>query len=188
MSSCLFTPIELSGLALANRVVVAPMCQYSANEGTMNDWHLANLGQFAMSGPGLIIIEATGVEAEGRITHGCSGLYSDENEAAIKRVVDFCKSVGQSKIGIQLGHAGRKASSQRPWEGGNALSQDVWQTYAPSAIPFADGWHTPEALDDAGLARIKQAFVDSAKRAVRLGIDAIELHEHREYRQNYQTY
>jgi len=176
MSSCLFTPIELSGLALANRVVVAPMCQYSANEGTMNDWHLANLGQFAMSGPGLIIIEATGVEAEGRITHGCSGLYSDENEAAMKRVVDFCKSVGQSKIGIQLGHAGRKASSQRPWEGGNALSQDVWQTYAPSAIPFADGWHTPEALDDAGLARIKQAFVDSAKRAVRLGIDAIELH------------
>jgi len=117
----------------------------------MNDWHLANLGQFAMSGPGLIIIEATGVEAEGRITHGCSGLYSDENEAAMKRVVDFCKSVGQSKIGIQLGHAGRKASSQRPWEGGNALSQDVWQTYAPSAIPFADGWHTPEALDDAGL-------------------------------------
>ena len=110
MSSCLFTPIELSGLALANRVVVAPMCQYSANEGTMNDWHLANLGQFAMSGPGLIIIEATGVEAAGRITHGCSGLYSDDNEAAMKRVVDFCKSVGQSKIGVQLGHAGRKAS------------------------------------------------------------------------------
>ena len=154
MSSCLFTPIELSGLALANRVVVAPMCQYSANEGTMNDWHLANLGQFAMSGPGLIIIEATGVEAEGRITHGCSGLYSDENETAIKRVVDFCKSVGQSKIGIQLGHAGRKASSQRPWEGGNALSQDVWQTYAPSAIPFADGWHTPTALDAVGCASL----------------------------------
>ena len=94
----------------------------------------------------------------------------------MKRVVGFCKSVGQSKIGIQLGHAGRKASSQRPWEGGNALSHDVWQTFAPSAIPFAVGWHTPEALDDAGLTRIKQAFVDSAKRAVRLGIDAIELH------------
>jgi 2,4-dienoyl-CoA reductase-like NADH-dependent reductase (Old Yellow Enzyme family) len=182
MSSRLFTPIELSGLGLANRVVVAPMCQYSAIDGTMNDWHLANLGQFAMSGPGLIIIEATGVEAAGRITHGCVGLYSDENEAAMKRVVDFCKSVGHSKIGIQLGHAGRKASSQRPWEGGNALPADgstpqaAWPTFAPSAIPFAEGWHTPEALDDAGLARIKEGFVSSAERAVRLGIDAIELH------------
>jgi len=182
MSSRLFTPIELSGLGLANRVVVAPMCQYSANNGTMNDWHLANLGQFAMSGPGLIIIEATGVEPAGRITHGCTGLYSDENEAAMKRVVDFCKSVGHSKIGVQLGHAGRKASSQRPWEGGNALSADssmsdaAWRTFAPSAIPFAEGWHTPEALDDDGLTRIKEGFVSAAKRAVRMGIDAIELH------------
>ena len=159
MSSRLFTSIELSGLALANRVVVAPMCQYSAKEGTMSDWHLAHLGQFAMAGPGLIIIEATGVEAAGRITHGCCGLYSDENEAAMKRVISFCKSVGDSKIGIQLGHAGRKASTERPWEGGNALKSDAWQTCAPSAIAFTDGWHTPKALEDDGLARVKQAFV-----------------------------
>ena len=176
MSSRLFSPIELSGLALTNRVVVAPMCQYSANEGTMNDWHLAHLGQFAMTGAGLIIIEATGVEALGRITHGCCGLYSDENESAMKRVIDFCKSVGDSKIGIQLGHAGRKASTERPWEGGNALSKNAWQTYGPSSIPFTEGWHTPEALDSAGLDRVKQNFIQAAKRAVRMGIDAIELH------------
>jgi len=176
MSSMLFSPITLAGLDLPNRIAVAPMCQYSAEEGTMNDWHLVNLGQFAMSGPGLVIIEATGVEAAGRITPGCVGLYSDANEAAMKRVVDFCKSVGDSKIAVQLAHAGRKASAERPWEGGNALKEGAWQTYGPSALAFADGWHVPEALDDAGLARVKDAFVAAAKRAVRLGIDAIELH------------
>jgi 2,4-dienoyl-CoA reductase-like NADH-dependent reductase (Old Yellow Enzyme family) len=176
MSSKLFTPIELSGLSLPNRVVVAPMCQYSAENGTMNDWHIVNLGQFATSGPGLVIIEATGVEAAGRITHGCVGLYSDENEAAMKRVVSFCKSVGHSKVAVQLGHAGRKASAERPWEGGNALQHKSWQTYAPSPIAFAEGWHVPEALDDAGLVRIRDAFVSAAARAVRLGVDAIELH------------
>ena len=176
MSSMLFSPITLAGLDLPNRIAVAPMCQYSAEEGTMNDWHLVNLGQFAMSGPGLVIIEATGVEAAGRITPGCVGLYSDANEAAMKRVVDFCKSVGDSKIAVQLAHAGRKASAERPWEGGNALKEGAWQTCGPSALAFADGWHVPEALDDAGLARVKDAFVAAAKRAVRLGIDAIELH------------
>ena len=176
MSSMLFSPITLAGLDLPNRIAVAPMCQYSADEGTMNDWHLVNLGQFAMSGPGLVIIEATGVEPAGRITLGCVGLYSDANEAAMKRVVDFCKSVGDSKIAVQLAHAGRKASAERPWEGGNALKDGAWETYGPSAIAFADGWHVPEALDDAGLVRIKDAFVAAAKRAVRLGIDAIELH------------
>ena len=176
MSSVLFSPITLAGLDLANRIAVAPMCQYSAVEGTMSDWHLVNLGQFAMSGPGLVIIEATGVEPAGRITAGCVGLYSDANEVAMKRVVDFCKSVGDSKVAVQLAHAGRKASAERPWEGGNALKEGAWQTYGPSAIAFADGWHVPEALDDAGLVRIKDAFVTAAKRAVRLGIDAIELH------------
>jgi len=176
MSSLLFDPITLAQMEIANRIVVAPMCQYSAENGTMNDWHLANAGAFAMSGPGLIILEASGVEAAGRITHGCAGLYSDENEAAMARVVSFCKSVGQSKIGVQLAHAGRKASTQRPWEGGASLKDNPWQTYAPSALAFDSDWHVPEALDDAGLARIKQAFVTAAKRALRIDMDVIELH------------
>jgi len=176
MSSLLFEPITLAGMTLPNRIAVAPMCQYSADNGTMNDWHIANAGSFARSGPGLIILEASGVEAAGRITHGCAGLYSDENEAAMARVVAFCKSVGHSKIGVQLAHAGRKASTQRPWEGGSALSDGAWQTYAPSAMAFEPSWHTPQALDDDGLARIKQAFVSAAKRALRIDMDVIELH------------
>jgi 2,4-dienoyl-CoA reductase-like NADH-dependent reductase (Old Yellow Enzyme family) len=178
MTAALFEPIALRGLTLPNRVVVAPMCQYSAEDGTMTDWHLVNLGQVAMGGPGLILIEATGVEREGRITHGCTGLYSDENEAAMARVAAFCRSVGHSKIGVQLGHAGRKASSQRPWEGGAALGPDAapWTTCAPSAVPIDESWHTPEALDAASLARVRDAFVDAAKRAERIGLDLIELH------------
>lgn len=178
MTAALFEPITLRGLTLPNRVVVAPMCQYSAEDGTMGDWHLVNLGQVAMGGPGLILIEATGVEREGRITHGCTGLYSDENEAAMARVAAFCRSVGQSKVGVQLGHAGRKASSQRPWEGGAALGPDAdpWTTCAPSAAAIDDSWHTPEALDAAGLTRVRDAFVDAAKRAERMGLDLVELH------------
>ena len=176
MSSLLFEPITLANMQLPNRVVVAPMCQYSAENGTMNDWHIANAGSFARSGAGLVILEASGVEAAGRITHGCAGLYSDENEAAMARVVALCKSVGHSKMGVQLAHAGRKASTQRPWEGGVALTQDAWQTYAPSAIAFDNGWQTPEALDAAGMARIKGAFVAAAERALRIDMDVIELH------------
>lgn len=176
MASQLFEPIRLADMTIPNRVVVAPMCQYSANDGTMNDWHIANAGSFAMSGPGLIILEASGVEAVGRITHGCAGLYSDDNEAAMARVVSFCKSVGHSKMGVQLAHAGRKASSQRPWDGGAALADDAWQTFAPSALAFDKGWHTPQALDDDGLARIKAAFVAAAKRALRIDMDVVELH------------
>ena len=176
MSSLLFEPITLANMQLPNRVVVAPMCQYSAENGTMNDWHIANAGSFARGGVGLIILEASGVEPAGRITHGCAGLYSDENETAMARVVALCKSVGHSKMGVQIAHAGRKASSQRPWEGGLALTQDAWQTYAPSAIAFDNGWHTPEALDAAGMARIKGAFVAAAERALRIDMDVIELH------------
>lgn len=178
MTAALFDPIALRGVTLPNRVVVAPMCQYSAEDGTMGDWHLVNLGQIAMGGPGLILIEATGVEPGGRITHGCTGLYSDENEAAMTRVADFCRSVGHSRVGVQLGHAGRKASSQRPWEGGAALGPDAdpWTTCAPSAVPVDDSWHTPEALDAAGLIRVRDAFVDATRRAVRMGLDAVEIH------------
>ena len=176
MASKLFEPICLADLTMPNRVVVAPMCQYSANGGTMNDWHIANAGSFAMSGPGLIIFEASGVEMAGRITHGCAGLYSEDNEVAMARVVSFCKSVGHSKIGVQLAHAGRKASSKRPWEGGVALDDDAWQTFAPSALAFDKGWHIPQALDSDGLKRIKEAFVASAKRALRIDMDVIEIH------------
>lgn len=155
------------------------MCMYSANDGSMTDWHLMHLGQFATSGAALVFVEATGVEAAGRITPGCTGLYSDANEAAMGRIVSFFRDYGSARIGIQLAHAGRKASTAAPWNGGAPLSSDngaAWQTFAPSACPYNDGWPTPTALDDAGLYRIKQAFVDAAKRAVRIGFDVIEVH------------
>lgn len=179
MGSALFTPIILRDLTLPNRIIVAPMCQYSAINGTMNDWHLAHLGQIAVGGPGLILIEATGVEPEGRITPGCVGLYTDENQAAMRRVVEFCRSVGQSRIGVQLGHAGRKASTQRPWEGRACLPKDdpdAWTTFAPSAVPHDTGWHQPVALDRAGMIRIRDAFVAATLRAVALDLDAVEMH------------
>jgi len=175
--SKLFSPADLGSLTLPNRVVVAPMCQYSAIDGNLTDWHFMHLGQFAVSGAGLVFVEASGVEAAGRITPGCPGLYSDDNEAAMAKVIRFFRDYGSAKIGIQLAHAGRKASAHVPWEGGTPLEgADAWQTSGPSALPYADGWHTPTALDDAGLARVKQAFVDAAKRAVRLGFDVIEVH------------
>ena len=121
MTSALFSPIKLAGLELANRIVVAPMCQYSADDGCANDWHMMHLGMLANSGAALVVVEATHVERQGRITHGCMGLYSDDNEAALARVIAQCRRAGTAKFGIQLAHAGRKASSQRPWEGARAL-------------------------------------------------------------------
>ena len=178
MTAKLFSPFRLRGLELPNRIVVSPMCQYSALEGTVGDWHVMHLGQFAVSGAGLVIVEATGVEPAGRITPGCVGLYSDENEAALARVLRFCRDYGAAKAGIQLAHAGRKASSAQPWRGGASLGEDdgAWQTVAPSALAVAPGWHTPQALDGAGLARVKAAFVQATERAARLGFDLIELH------------
>lgn len=179
MPSQLFTPIHLRDLELANRIIVAPMCQYSADEGSMTDWHLMHLGQYAVSGSALVFAEATGVEAAGRISPGCPSLCSDANEAAMKRVVDFFHDYGSARIGIQLAHAGRKASTDLPWRGGAPLlpeDANGWQTFAPSAVPYNDGWPTPMALDDDGLERIKQAFVDAARRAVRIGYDVIEVH------------
>lgn len=173
MPSHLFSPIRLRGLELANRIVVSPMCQYSADNGDMTDWHLMHLGQFAVSGAALVFVEATGVEAAGRISPGCTGLYSDSNEAAMARVVNFFRDYGNARIGIQLAHAGRKASTAVPWNSGDS---DKWRTYAPSARAYAEGAQIPKALDHAGLARIKQAFVDAALRALRIGFDVIELH------------
>jgi len=178
MPSILFSPIRLGSVELDNRIVVAPMCQYSAVDGCATDWHLAHLGMLANSGAGLVIVEATHVERHGRITHGCMGLYSDECEAALKRIVDFCRRAGTAKLGIQLAHAGRKASVQRPWEGGGPLKpgQDPWATIGPSALPFGPGWHTPHAMAADDFARVRSAFAAAAQRAVRIGFDAIELH------------
>lgn len=176
----LFSPLALGPISLPNRIVVAPMCQYTADDGSATDWHLQHWMTLAMSGAALVVVEATGVERRGRITHGCLGLYSDANERAMARGLAAARAVALpgTRFGIQLAHAGRKASVQRPWEGGRALgpTEDPWPTIGPSAVPFDDGWHTPEALDDAGLERVTAAFVAAARRAVRLGFDAIELH------------
>jgi NADPH2 dehydrogenase len=144
----------------------------------MTDWHLMHLGQFAVSGAGLVFVEATGVEAEGRITPGCTGLYSDENEQAMGRIIRFFRDYGSAKIGIQLAHAGRKASTAEPWNGGASLKPDngTWQTVAPSAVPYGPGWHVPEAMTGKTLQRVREAFVQATRRAVRLGYDLIEIH------------
>src|SRR3984893_3874316 len=178
MTSALFSPIRLADLTLANRVVVAPMCQYSADDGVGNDWHMTHLGMLANSGAGMLVIEATHVERRGRITHGCLGLYSDACRAAWEPIVYHCHHIGSAKLAIQLAHAGRKASSQRPWEGAKALTaeEDAWATIAPSALPFGPGWHTPAAMTDDNMARVTTAFTDAAKRSLRIGFDAIELH------------
>jgi len=173
----LFEPLSLGGITLANRIAVSPMCQYSAENGAANDWHLQHLGSLAVSGAGLVIVEQTAVESAGRITHGCLGLYRDANEAALARVVDFCRRAGSAALGIQLAHAGRKGSAKLPWEGGGPLPPDAgsWTTAAPSAIPFDNRWPAPEALDEVGLARIREAHAAAARRAERLGFDLVEL-------------
>jgi 2,4-dienoyl-CoA reductase-like NADH-dependent reductase (Old Yellow Enzyme family) len=178
MNSALFSPYRLAGLELANRIVVSPMCQYSGDDGCANDWHLMHLGMLAHSGAALVVVEATHVERHGRITHGCLGLYNGDNEAALARVIAQARRMGAAKFGIQLAHAGRKASSQRPWEGGGALKpeQDPWPTIAASPIPFGPNWHTPREASEADMDRVRQAFVSAAQRALRIGFDEIELH------------
>jgi len=182
MTAQLFTPVELGGVTLPNRIVVSPMCQYASVDGSAQPWHHVHYGMLAMSGAGLLCFEATHVERDGRITQGCAGLYSDDNEAALKPVVDWARAwMPNVKLGIQLGHAGRKASAQRPWKGGGPLTQadapDLpWTTMSASAIAYDNKWHTPVALDTVGLKRVKQAFVDATLRSLRLGFDLIELH------------
>src|SRR5690348_16383557 len=178
MSSALFSPVRLAGLELVNRIVVSPMCQYSANDGSATDWHLMHQGMLANSGAALVVVEATHVERHGRITHGCLGLYSDDNEAALARVVSQARRMGSAKFGIQIAHSGRKGSAQRPWEGGGALKPDadLWPTIAASPIPFGPGWHTPREVTEGDMERVRAAFVASAQRALRIGFDEIELH------------
>ncbi|OLB69834.1 MAG: oxidoreductase [Alphaproteobacteria bacterium 13_2_20CM_2_64_7] len=178
MTSALFSRIQLADLELANRIVVSPMCQYSADDGVASDWHLNHLGMLANSGAALLVIEATGVERRGRISHGCLGLYSDDCEAALGRVIAHCRRYGTAKLGIQLAHAGRKASARRPWEGGQPLTpgEDAWQTIAPSAIAFDPDWPEPREMTVSDMERVRDSFVEAAKRAIRVGMDAIELH------------
>lgn len=175
----LFEPMRLGPLSLDNRILIAPMCQYSASEGTPGDWHLIHLGHLALSGAGLLILEATAVEAEGRITPGDLGLYSDANEAGLARVLAAVRAHSTMPVAMQLGHAGRKASSRAPWDGGAQIRPGEpggWKAFAPSAVPHAPGEDTPLALDAEGLARVREAFVAAARRAARLGIEGIEIH------------
>jgi len=175
----LFEPMRLGPLSLDNRILIAPMCQYSASEGTPGDWHLIHLGHLALSGAGLLILEATAVEAEGRITPGDLGLYSDTNEAGLARVLAAVRAHSSMPIAMQLGHAGRKASSRAPWEGGAQIRPGEpggWKAFAPSAVPHAPGEDVPLALDAEGLTRVREAFVAAARRAARLGIEGIEIH------------
>ena len=178
MPSALFSPITLRGLTLANRVVVSPMCQYNSDDGTANDWHLMHLGQFSLGAGALVMTEATNVNMVGRISLKCATMCSDENEAAMKRVIDFCRKYGVAKHGLQLGHAGRKGSTHPPAAGGKPLKPEegAWETVAPSALPFAPDWHTPRALSKAEIETIKGDFVASVKRAERIGYDLVELH------------
>jgi 2,4-dienoyl-CoA reductase-like NADH-dependent reductase (Old Yellow Enzyme family) len=176
--SDLFSPIKLRGLTLATRIMVAPMCQYSSVYGDANDWHFTHINSLALSGAGIFCIEATGVEASGRITPGCLGLYSDANEAALKPIMASVRKRSKAAVMIQLAHAGRKASSHTPWDGGQLipLSEGGWRPEAPSAIPHKEGETPPVAFDAAGLQRVREAFVMATKRSERLGIDAVEVH------------
>jgi 2,4-dienoyl-CoA reductase-like NADH-dependent reductase (Old Yellow Enzyme family) len=174
----LFTPLQLRQLQIQNRVMVSPMCQYSATEGSPGPWHHMHLGQFAASGVGLLCIEMTNIEAAGRITPYCMGLYSDDNESALRQVVNFCKDVADTPIALQLAHAGRKASSARPWEGRKPIlpSDGGWEVVAPSAIALQDGAPVPRELGSTEISDMVNKFADAARRAERIGIDALELH------------
>lgn len=175
----LFDPLRLRGLALDNRVVVSPMCQYSSVDGRANDWHLVHWAQMMMSGAGLFTIEATAVTADGRITPGDFGLYDDACEEALTQTLARARAqCPPIPVAMQLAHAGRKASSRVPWEGGTLITLDDggWTPLAPSAVPHAAGEPPPAALDDAGLARVREAFAAAARRAGRAGIDALEIH------------
>ncbi|ESQ83851.1 hypothetical protein AEAC466_11005 [Asticcacaulis sp. AC466] len=177
--SALFSPLVLRGLSLKNRIIISPMCQYSADNGRATDWHMIHLGHLALSGAGMLILEATAVEPDGRITPADLGLWDDATEQALVPVLAAIRRYSDIPVVVQLAHAGRKASSRVPWEGGAQIAPDQpggWRTHAPSAIAFHDGDAAPIALDDAGLARIKAAFVMAAKRAARLGLDGIEVH------------
>src|SRR6202163_3941579 len=184
MSKTLFSPFTLRKLTLANRIVVSPMCQYSAVDGCATDWHIVHWGQLLQSSAGMCTIEATAVSAVGRITYGCLGLYDDACEDALtKRLAIARANAPPMPVAIQLAHAGRKGSSQVPWEGGQLIpvAQGGWTPVAPSAIPQLEHEAPPAALDISGIAQIRREFVNAARRASRIGVDAHELHGARVY-------
>jgi len=176
--SQLFTPRSVGPLTLKNRIAIAPMCQYSAIDGVPQPWHVQHLGHLALSGAGLVIVEATGVEAAGRISPDDTGLWNDEQEAAFAEIIRGIRTYSHTPIGVQLAHAGRKASTSAPFKGGVALAQNegAWQTYAPSALPFRDDWHVPTEMTEADMDRVVAAFEGAARRADRAGFDLVELH------------
>ena len=178
----LMTPFKVRGLTLKNRVVVSPMCQYSAIDGVVNDWHLVHLGRFAIGGAALVFVEASGVEARGRISPGDVGIWNDEQARALSRIAEFLKANGAA-AGIQLAHAGRKASTRRPWDGGAELNAEdaakgepAWQTLAPSAIAFSDTYPMPKAMSSGDMAEVIIAFREATRRAYDAGFDVVEIH------------
>ena len=181
-SPTLLSPFKVSGLTLKNRIVVSPMCQYSAVDGVATDWHLVHLGRFALGGAALVFVEATGVEARGRISPGDMGLWNDDQARALARIADFLKANGAA-AGIQLAHAGRKASTRRPWDGGVELNAEdaakgepAWETLSPSAIPFSHTYPKPKAMSTADIAEVIVAFREATRRANDAGFDVVEVH------------
>jgi NADPH2 dehydrogenase len=176
--SALFKPLQINSLVFANRVFVAPMCQYSASDGVVGDWHWQHLGALAVGGAGALTIEAAAVTPEGRITKGCLGLYDDDQEVALTVLLGYLRRLSPIRIGIQLNHAGRKGSCHKPWNGGAGLGQDegAWSLLAPSPLAFGRNRTTPAELDEFGMKRIEEAFANAARRALRAGVDYLELH------------
>lgn len=175
----LFSPFTVHNLELANRIVIAPMCQYSAVDGCMTDWHLIHLGQLALSGAALLTIEATAVVPEGRITFADVGLYDDASESAMARTLESIRKWSDVPIAVQLAHAGRKASTEVPWRGGGQFAPtdpNGWQTEAPSAVAFNPNYVPPTALDRDGMKRVRDAFASAARRAAKIGVDAVQIH------------
>jgi len=178
----LLSPVTLRGVTLRNRVVISPLCQYSAADGMANDWHFAHLARFALGGAGAVFVEATAVHREGRITHGDMGLWSDAHIAPLQRIADFLRAQGAAPA-IQLGHAGRKASMQRPWHGNGPLDasdrargEEVWRIVAPSALAMDEGWLTPVELAPKEMAELRENFRRAALRAAAAGFDIVEVH------------
>jgi 2,4-dienoyl-CoA reductase-like NADH-dependent reductase (Old Yellow Enzyme family) len=175
----LFTPLDLGGVRLANRIIVAPMCQYSAKEGRLQPWHWQHLGALAVSGAGLLILEATAVTPDGRITPADAGLWDDDQAQTLTRLLCDLRTFSSVPIGVQLAHAGRKASTLPPWiDGGRPLRPDegAWEVIGPSALAFDDGWPTPRAADPETLRGVVAAFKAAAVRALRAGVDLVEIH------------